>query len=1225
MGKGSSNFVDRVRGKDAGGVPFDLASEATLEAVRTLLDSVIAGGVVSVSGTITATPSGTQDVNIVGDAVGLATEATLQKLTETMEVSGSGSALNADVIPSTQCDRYDHISLQITGTFSATVAWQGSNDNVNWVGVSGIDSLNYIGAWASTTTSAGFRHIPIGFKFFRARLTTYASGTVSIVALFHPDPKAMVPDPRAITFVDRSAFTDGTSRATPVSGVFNESPSDPTEDQAAAMRITAKRALHANLRSAAGVEMLGEKASAASIPVVLSTEQQAILEAIEDLQTAANALLTSIRDNTDTLEVNTDGLETLVTATNAALATLNAKDFATEATLSAFKTENDANLDLVNAELDTQTGHLASLAAEDFSTETTLAAVLAAVDGVEGLLTSIRDNTDTLEVNTDGLEAAIAALQASIEARLNTLGQKASAASAPVVLSTEQQAIIQQISTDIGIRIPLHTRDTNNEQAAPLAPGATWTPATPTRIDSYGSVQMLYAALTPLQSVRIHWYSSPTTPLDRVLSDGVTSNGLTTVTSATGAFTGYDKGSTVTGTGIQAGTVIADVVDSTTITLSLPATADGTGISLTIGNQLSPSALTQRIISGYNVVYQIYSGFLTAPYYKLEVVNGPTQQTAFPGFICVIGLNKDQYNGVYDFVDAEPTNLTKALVVKQFHQKTTTLTTMPLPAGGVFATKGSPIAFTVDTGTDVFTSVAHGLANGSTIRFTDADSAPAPLLSTVVYYVVNKTNDTFQLASYLGGAPLDITAIPVSGSPTWFFILTAGGFTANAQGYFAATNWADIDIHAWGQPFNAQGTLRFFFSHDGITDHIGPVSVIVSDLTASVPIPLRNYAYWKADYTNGSVPQSAFGLYAIQRASVAGDLTRLQTQQLGPSEPVKVVRALIEPSLKGQRGLLGADREVFGAAVVASRVNQIEALFSNTLGENPVSSAVTGSGTATQSGGQAHIATGTDTTASSRIQSIGRTDYTPGSEVYAIFTPVFTTPTHANSHQRIGLFDDSNGVFLGYQGTTFGFTVRSNVSGSVVDTFTALADANGDTLSASFLSRFSRGNFLEAYDPTKVNVWKIRFGWLGSSVIHFEVQSPDGEWMLVHTIRQPNLSAVPHIGTPNLPLRMQVIKTSADATNVILSCGSWAAGSSGANPLSDFSKLLARQVSNTDELRLDVEPTNTDYYVGKNVDGVATSSTTWDVIRIYLSATKNPTRMRFRQGVAWDSRTSGWT
>lgn len=59
-----------------------------------------------------------------------------------------------------------------------------------------------------------------------------------------------------LSAVDKAGFTEGTSLMTPAGGVFNDTISaDPTEDQTAALRITAKRGLHANLRNVAGAEI----------------------------------------------------------------------------------------------------------------------------------------------------------------------------------------------------------------------------------------------------------------------------------------------------------------------------------------------------------------------------------------------------------------------------------------------------------------------------------------------------------------------------------------------------------------------------------------------------------------------------------------------------------------------------------------------------------------------------------------------------------------------------------------------------------------------------------------------------------------------------------------------------------------------------------------------------------------------------------------------------------
>jgi hypothetical protein len=55
---------------------------------------------------------------------------------------------------------------------------------------------------------------------------------------------------------DKSTFAEGSGSFTPIGGTFNDSlGSDPAEDQAAAARITAKRALHVNLRNAIGTEI----------------------------------------------------------------------------------------------------------------------------------------------------------------------------------------------------------------------------------------------------------------------------------------------------------------------------------------------------------------------------------------------------------------------------------------------------------------------------------------------------------------------------------------------------------------------------------------------------------------------------------------------------------------------------------------------------------------------------------------------------------------------------------------------------------------------------------------------------------------------------------------------------------------------------------------------------------------------------------------------------------
>lgn len=57
------------------------------------------------------------------------------------------------------------------------------------------------------------------------------------------------------SLVDKAAFVEGTSLVTPIGGEFIASPSAPSDSHVAALRITAARGLHSNLRDNTGAEL----------------------------------------------------------------------------------------------------------------------------------------------------------------------------------------------------------------------------------------------------------------------------------------------------------------------------------------------------------------------------------------------------------------------------------------------------------------------------------------------------------------------------------------------------------------------------------------------------------------------------------------------------------------------------------------------------------------------------------------------------------------------------------------------------------------------------------------------------------------------------------------------------------------------------------------------------------------------------------------------------------
>lgn len=112
-----------------------------------------------------------------------------------LEVTGSLAA-TGNVIAATDVSLYGVVSLQLTGTFNATTQFEGSNDNSTWASV----QLQQLVAGASASTAASSTGTPntiwYGFvptRYFRARISTYTSGTVVATAEFRPMASTPLP------------------------------------------------------------------------------------------------------------------------------------------------------------------------------------------------------------------------------------------------------------------------------------------------------------------------------------------------------------------------------------------------------------------------------------------------------------------------------------------------------------------------------------------------------------------------------------------------------------------------------------------------------------------------------------------------------------------------------------------------------------------------------------------------------------------------------------------------------------------------------------------------------------------------------------------------------------------------------------------------------------------------------------------------------------------------
>lgn len=106
--------------------------------------------------------------------------------------------------------------------------------------------------------------------------------------------------------------------------------------------------------------------------------------------------------------------------------------------------------------------------------------------------------------------------------------------------------------------------------------------------------------------------------------------------------TNLSVGMTVSGTGIQAATIIMDIVDPNTITLSLPATATATGVTLTFGQKLHDTDYASLKIPANSdavVVYNSLEALAFGPTNKLDNDMGGTvfQDIPFGSSFTLVG------------------------------------------------------------------------------------------------------------------------------------------------------------------------------------------------------------------------------------------------------------------------------------------------------------------------------------------------------------------------------------------------------------------------------------------------------------------------------------------------------------------------------------------------------------------------------------------------------------
>lgn len=146
-------------------------------------------------------------------------------------------------------------------------------------------------------------------------------------------------------------------------------------------------------------------------------------------------------------------------------------------------------------------------------------------------------------------------------------------------------------------------------------------------------------------------------------------------------------------------------------------------------------------------------------------------------------------------------------------------------------------------------------------------------------------------------------------------------------------------------------------------------------------------------------------------------------------------------------------------------------------------------------------------------QSKARAVYQAGKSLQILQTYTLA-PTQTNLRQRIGYFDNKNGVFFEIHGAAVRLSIRSYRTGSAVDNQISQANWNIDKLDGTGVSGLT-------LDLTKSQIFCPDLEWLGVGRVRVGL-AINGLFYSVHEFNHANVLAGVYMSNPNLPIRWEI-------------------------------------------------------------------------------------------------------
>ena len=226
----------------------------------------------------------------------------------------------------------------------------------------------------------------------------------------------------------------------------------------------------------------------------------------------------------------------------------------------------------------------------------------------------------------------------------------------------------------------------------------------------------------------------------------------------------------------------------------------------------------------------------------------------------------------------------------------------------------------------------------------------------------------------------------------------------------------------------------------------------------------------------------------------------------------------------------GTSTDAFGRQRIAQPLTLFDS--SHRYQDNGLWATATGvSSTATFDANQGLVTLNVPTTSGAYVKRETKQvfSYQPGKSLLIMSTFVME-PAKTNLRQRVGYFNNDNGLYFQINGTTNSFVERSSVTGSVVETVVNQIDWNVDKLDGNGPSGIT-------LDLTKAQILWMDIEWLGLGTVRVGFII-DGKFIQCHAFNHANTITSTYITTASLPLRYEIenLGTTANSSTLKQVC-----------------------------------------------------------------------------------------